>query len=179
MTYQILCVCTANVCRSPLATAMLAQRLGPGRFDVVGAGVRAPVGRPMDPAAATELTRRGIAVPSATARQLLPDLITASDLVLTATRAHRADVLELSPRALSKTFTLLEFAALTSMIADVTDVGSLIATAATRRSHGPGDVDLLDPIGRSAQVHHDVAGAIDTAVTVIAGRLRAASDPPE
>lgn len=170
VSHRVLVVCTANVCRSPVAAAMLAQRLDPTRFEVVGAGVRAAVGRPIDPTAAAELRARGIPLPEATARQLTPALVGVSDLVLTATRAHRAEVLDLEPRRLGRTFALVEFAALVDR-ADADDLDGLVAAAAAIRSSGPRDVDLPDPIGRPAEVHREVAARIEAAVATIARRL--------
>ncbi|MBC9226829.1 hypothetical protein GL325_10865 [Aeromicrobium sp. 636] len=173
MSHGILVVCTANVCRSPVMEAMLAQLLDPTRFEVASAGVMAPRGTPIDPESAAQLRARNVPVPERTARQLKRDLVTAADLVLTATRAHRADVLDLDPRALRRTFTLVEFAALCTQV-EATDFAGLVAAAATERSRGPRDVDLIDPIGQPTEVHAEVAARIETAVRTIAevlGRL--------
>lgn len=170
MSPRILVVCTANVCRSPVIEAMLGQRLGPG-FEVTSAGVRAPVGRPIDPGSADQLRRRGLDVPQHAARQLTRELVAESDLVLTATRAHRAEVLDLDPRALRRTFTALELAGLVED-AESGSVAELVADAAARRSQGPVDVDLVDPIGRSEQVHAEVATRIEAAVASIASALQ-------
>lgn len=173
MSPRILVVCTANVCRSPVIEAMLGQRLGPG-FTVTSAGVRAPAGRPIDPDSAEQLRRRGFEVPQHAARQLTRELVAESDLVLTATRAHRADVLDLEPRALRRTFTALELAGLVEG-AEADGLAALVADAAARRSQGPADVDLVDPIGRSEQVHAEVATRIEAAVASIVPALRRAS----
>lgn len=171
MEHRILVVCTANVCRSPMVAAMLHRALA-DRFTVESAGVRAPEGRPMDPASALQLSRRGITVPSTTARQLTPEIVAATDLVLTATRAHRADVLDLGPRALRRTFTVLEFAALAHLVA-ADDLAALVGGAADARSRGPRDADLRDPIGQPVVVHAEVADAAESAVAAIVARLGA------
>lgn len=146
--------------------AMLAHRLDPARFEVGSAGVMAPQGRPIDTDSAEQLRSRGIPVPDRTARQLTRDLVVEADLVLTATRSHRAEVLDHDPRALRRTFTVMEFAALCSQV-EATDLAGLVAAAAAQRYRGPSDVDLVDPIGRGTEVHADVAARIDTAVTTI------------
>lgn len=153
---------------------MLRERLDPGVHAVESAGVRAPQGRAMDPDSAAQLRARGITVPDPAARQLTPDLVSGADLVLTATRAHRADVLDLEPRALRRTFTALELAGLLEG-AEADDVAALVADASARRSQGPADVDLVDPIGRSEQVHAEVATRIEAAVASIVPALRRAS----
>ncbi len=172
MEHRILVVCTANVCRSPMVAAMLQHRLGGHGPTVESAGVRAPEGRPMDRDSAAQLTSRGIEVPSSTARQLTAEIVAGADLVLTATRAHRADVLDLHPRSLRRTFTLLEFAALGDLV-DATDLAGLVAGAAGARTQGPRSADLRDPIGHPAEVHAEVAILAETAVASIAARLKA------
>nr|WP_276568766.1 hypothetical protein [Aeromicrobium phoceense] len=163
-------VCTANVCRSPVIEAMLVQRLDGARHAVGSAGVRAPAGHPIDPDSAEQLRVRGLQVPAHAARQLTSDLVAEADLVLTATRAHRSDVLDLDPRALRRTFTALEFAGLVEGI-EADGFAALVAQAAAARSTGPSDVDLVDPIGRSVQVHAEVAARIESAVTTIVAAL--------
>ncbi|MCD9154535.1 arsenate reductase/protein-tyrosine-phosphatase family protein [Aeromicrobium duanguangcaii] len=170
MSHGILVVCTANVCRSPVMEAMLAQLLDASRFEVTSAGVMAPRGKPIDPASAAQLRARNVPVPDRTARQLRSDLVAAADLVLTATRSHRAEVLDLDPRALRRTFTLVEFAGLCTQV-EATDVAGLVSAAAAARSRGPRDVDLVDPIGQPTEVHADVAARIETAVRTIADVL--------
>src|SRR5690606_35172732 len=136
VSHRILVVCTANVCRSPVMEAMLAHRLDPARFEVSGAGVLAPVGRPIDADSAEQLRSRGVPVPERTARQLTRYIVAEADLVLTATRSHRAEVLDLDPRALRRTFTIVEFADLAAKV-EATDLAGLVAAAAVERSRGP------------------------------------------
>lgn len=64
--FRILFVCTANICRSPMAEHLLRGSLaalldtgGAFRFEVSSAGIRGWDGEPMDPAAAAELRRLG------------------------------------------------------------------------------------------------------------------------
>ncbi|MET1132812.1 MAG: hypothetical protein ABWX60_05265 [Aeromicrobium sp.] len=170
MSHRILVVCTANVCRSPVIEAMLRGRLDDSRYAVGSAGVRAPVDRSIDPDSAQQLRVRGVEVPEHAARQLTRELVARADLVLTATRAHRSEVLDLDPRALRRTFTALEFAGLAEGI-EADGFVALVAAAAAARSTGPSDVDLVDPIGRSTQVHAEVAARIDAAVTSIVTAL--------
>ena len=82
---------------------------------------------------------------------------------------------------MKRAFTLLEFAHLCDFAArtqeaEDTRLGSpaeLIAFAARYRSQAAGiEQDVPDPIGRSSQVHREVADLIDAAVTTIADTLR-------
>ncbi|WP_166376072.1 hypothetical protein [Aeromicrobium phragmitis] len=170
MAFRILVVCTANVCRSPLAAGLLRRRLDSGAFVVESAGIRALDGGRTDANVVQRLTRRGIHLPDLAARQLTPDIARQADLILTATRDHRGDVLEVFPGALRRTFTLLEFAALAPRVG-ANGPADLVRGAAMMRSDGPQDVDIEDPIGRSDDVHDAVARQIEEAVDTIAKNL--------
>ena len=170
MTFRVLTVCTANVCRSPLAEALLRHRLDPARFVVESAGVRALDGGRTDPHVVRRLTRRGIATADLSPRQLTPSVARQADLILTATRDHRGQVLEVFPGALRRTFTLLEFAALVDR-AEGDDAMALVRSASMGRSEGPQEVDIDDPIGQSEAFHDAVATQIEDAVVAIAERL--------
>ena len=85
-------------------------------------------------------------------------MVAAADLVLTATVEVRRQVLEDSPGALRRTFTLREFAAL---IADDTGVGDAVRArglggAVAARTRGGLDLDIADPMGMGPEVHADV-----------------------
>ena len=110
--YDVLVVCEGNLCRSPLAERLLTSRLAGAEVRVASAGVHAVVGAPMDASAAAELTRLGGDPSEFEARQLTASMATEADLVLTATRAIRGQVVATAPAALKRTFTLLELAAL-------------------------------------------------------------------
>jgi protein-tyrosine phosphatase len=177
--FRILVVCLGNVCRSPLAERVLRLRLrellreGAEAVEVSSAGVVALVGAPMDQSAAAELRRLGGTTDGFVSRQLAAPMAEEADLVLTATRELRARVLEDAPRALKRTFTIPEFAALagSDLLRDprVSSAGGLVRRAASWR--GSVDVetyDVPDPIGRPQQVHREVADMLDRDCTAIA-----------
>jgi protein-tyrosine phosphatase len=111
---SVLVVCTANICRSPLAAALLADAL-PGA-DVSSAGVRAVVDAPMCPVSATALPDAPRAEHHA--RQLTPELVAGADLVLTMEREQRSAAVRLAPGSQSKVFTLREALALANGLAE-------------------------------------------------------------
>ncbi len=182
-SFQVLVVCVGNVCRSPLAARLLADRLAasPRPFQVTSAGTRGLVGAPMEPAAAAELRRLGGDPEGFVASRLRAAEVHDADLVLTATRRLRSQVLELAPAALRRTFTLRELALLLSRD-EVTgaDPAALVASASTWRGSvagvDPDDLDLPDPIDRPADVHRAVADLIDAATRSVADRLLGAGD---
>jgi protein-tyrosine-phosphatase len=91
---QILVVCTANICRSPMGAALLRHALAaepePWRsLPVVSAGVSARTGEPMTPHSVTALKRAGIDSSRHASRPLTQALLDQSALVLCMTESHR------------------------------------------------------------------------------------------
>jgi protein-tyrosine phosphatase len=173
--FRILTVCIGNVCRSPLAERLLRMRFaGAGvtsSYDVTSAGVRGMVGHPMEPTAAAELTRLGGDPEGFVARRLTGQLVDDADLVLTATTDIRRRVVEEAPAAMRWTFTLRELALLVQGSSAGT-VPELVADCARRRgSLAAADLDVPDPIGRSADVHALAADLTAEAVETIAKAL--------
>lgn len=84
MFNRILMVCTGNICRSPMAEALLVQRLRSRHSStmVSSAGIAALVGRPVEAEAQALLRKRGLDVSAHRARQLTPELIRSFDLIL-------------------------------------------------------------------------------------------------
>lgn len=168
--FTILTICTANICRSPMMEILFRDRLDPQRFEIASAGVRGWDAAPVDSMVVLELARLGHEATGHQSRKLEVHHVEQAELVLTAAREHRASVLAMSPRALRKTFTLREFAALIEG-AESASLEDLVADASRRRSTAPTDVDLPDPYMQPPDVHHRVADAIVAAVDVVATRL--------
>jgi protein-tyrosine phosphatase len=97
-------------------------------------------------------------------------LVDSADLILTATKAHRSEVLALNPRALRRTFTLVEFAALCEKVEGAYPT-ELVAEAARQRSLAPPDIDIGDPYRRSPEVHRKTADQIAAAAHTVGSRL--------
>jgi protein-tyrosine phosphatase len=176
--FDILVVCLGNVCRSPLAERLLRlrfeQMLGDGAaaVRVTSAGVRAMVGDPMNELSAAELERLGGDPSGFVSSQVTGQRVTSADLVLTATRDLRSRVLEEAPRALKRTFTIREFAAIAASGLDrerVTGPVDLVAQAASWRGSAQVlEYDVPDPIGKSPEVHRDVADLLEGDCELIA-----------
>lgn len=182
--FQVLMVCTGNICRSPMMERILQQafdRRGAGGEVVVrSAGTWAHSGEPMQPFATDTLTERGVDAEGFSATSLSEELVRSSDLVVTATREHRSQVVGLCPGAVRRTFTLFELArvaatAPTSPHLDLTDtverVRQRVAWAARMRGSVSRDEDsvddLDDPLGAPLGVYRERAGAITGAVEQI------------
>ena len=175
--FTILTICTANICRSPLMEILFRDRLDPRRFEIASAGVRGWDDAPIDSMVVLELARLGHEATRHQSRVLDVHHVEQADLVLTASRDHRAAVLAMSPRALRKTFTLREFAALMEG-SDASSLEDLVLDASRRRSTAPAELDVLDPYMREPAVHRQVADTIATAVDVVAARSCQSPDPP-
>jgi protein-tyrosine phosphatase len=150
---------------------LLAARLPRERFEVASAGVGAMVGYAMSTYAAEELRSYGGDPAGFAARQLTSDIVESSDLVLTATREVRSQVLAEVPTALRRTFTILEFAELAKN-AEGSTPADIVAWAGTHRSLAAGvEQDVPDPYRRGPEEHARAATAIDAAVQEIAKGL--------
>ena len=161
--FRILHVCTGNICRSPMAERLtvhgLRARIGDAadRFVVESAGTWGHSGSPMESFALSTLKALGIEGDDFRARELVAEHVACADLVLAATREHRAAAVVLHPRAASRTFTLREFARLTGAVdpAQLTETEpverarELVRAAAGKRglvpTQSPRDDDLADP----------------------------------
>ncbi|MFE7843724.1 low molecular weight phosphatase family protein [Microbacterium sp. NPDC057407] len=176
--FRILTVCTGNICRSPFAEALLRDRLTPHLpgLAVSSAGTHAVAGHPMQEVAASELARLACDPGDFRSRQLTDSMIDAADLILTMTRGQRTWVLERHPRALRRSFTVREFAALLSFAGPLhRDPPAAVAAAAAARARlagRPGDsLDVADPYGSTASAYRAMADDLSQAVQEIVGRL--------
>ena len=186
-TFRVLHVCTGNICRSPMAEHLmrdgLRKRLGDDaeRFVVESAGTWGHTGSPMEPYALTTLSSYDVDGSSFAARELVAEHVVAADLVLGATREHRAAAVVLHPRAAPRTFTLREFARLVGQVDPaslpagdpVERARALVAAAAAHRGlvppPRPRDDDLDDPYQApesafaacGALVHATLQGPLD------------------
>jgi protein-tyrosine phosphatase len=190
--FRILFVCTGNVCRSPFAELLtqhlLAQRLPSDqvtRFVVASAGTQAMSGAAMHSLTRDQLPRWGVELVAGErhiARKLDRIALATADLVLTADREHRAEVVSTHPPLLHVTFCLREFARLLAPVSlrrtgedPVLRARAAVSTAALRRGCVPWvdktDDIVPDPYGRSRNAHHlstDMIGdALSQVLTVM------------
>lgn len=187
--FRILMVCTGNIGRSPMMERLMVHRLrelGAGEWmSVTSAGTVARFGAGMEPFAAQVLQERGLSATGFGATPLTAELVSAADLVLTATREHRSRVVNLAPSAVRRAFTVLELQrvahdsgaapverSLGVPESDVDLATSAVAWAAQMRGAvarpaDEADDDLPDPLGESIDVYRTRAEAISAAVEQI------------
>lgn len=169
--FQVLTVCTGNVCRSPVAEVLLKARLGKLGATVSSAGTRGLRDSPMTPEAqrlAAQLGGAGADISAHRSRFLQEGMLQQPDLIITMTRDHRREVAELAPSRLRSTFTVREFARLaqdltdddireaadgagTDLSARVRAMGALVASrrGLVMPAPNPEHDDVIDPYRRS------------------------------
>lgn len=88
MFNQIIVVCTGNICRSPMAEALLRARLGKRVQRIASAGTGALVGYPADPMAVEVAAEHGLDLAEHRAQQATLPLLASMDLILTLDQTH-------------------------------------------------------------------------------------------
>ena len=101
---HILVVCVGNICRSPMAEALLKQRF-PNKI-IDSAGVGALVGHPADPAALEIMSKQQIDITSHIAKQVDEQLAKKVDLIFTMSDGQTKWIEERWPFCRGKTFKL-------------------------------------------------------------------------
>jgi len=145
MFRHILVVCTGNICRSPVAQAMLQQRLP--NLTVQSAGLGALVGHPVEAQARQLAEADGLDVAAHEARQLEIGMLTEADLVLVMTDNQRQALASRWPEARGKTLLL----------------GKWLSQQES--------VDIPDPYRKSQDMFEHVHGLLDEATRLWADRL--------
>ncbi|SMQ58449.1 hypothetical protein [Agreia sp. VKM Ac-1783] len=193
--FDVLFVCTGNICRSPLAEQLFRSQTR-SLSDLIStrsAGTHALTGRPMTPEAAALSQALGGDPSGHAARDLSAAGVKRADLVLVAAREHRSAVVSLVPRASRKTFTLREFQRLLETHAERMPradadpgkrnregLGGFIAEVSSMRGLSrivtrPVDDDIVDPYRRSLETYDEAGQFILAAVTAVSQSLRAAT----
>lgn len=101
---NILVVCVGNICRSPMAEALLKQRYPDKVID--SAGVGALVGHPADPAALEIMTKQQLDITKHVAKQIDENLAKKADLIFTMSDSQTKWIEERWPFCRGKTFKL-------------------------------------------------------------------------
>lgn len=192
-TFQILTVCTGNICRSPLAKQVFELEFsGVDIFEVDSAGVQAMENVPMPEFSLKIAREQGVEAPDDhRGKQVSEELIHKSDLILAMDRGHRKSLVQLSPRATRKVFTVLDFARLIKATADsdlqeelklagdspVEKLHAAVEAARLSRSDlspldNSADEDVVDPYGKNQSDYEASAEQLLPAVHTIASYLK-------
>lgn len=103
MFSNVLVICVGNICRSPMAQALLLQRVA-SHLQVASAGTHAMLGSPMDPLAEAVLQMHQVPAPRHQARQIDRAMLHKADLILLMETSQQSSVLKLAPEVRGKTF---------------------------------------------------------------------------
>ncbi len=110
MFTNILVVCVGNICRSPMAEALLRHELGnPEGMKIHSAGVGAMVDQPAQDEAQALMRELGLDISAHRARQLGPNLLKEAELVLVMESRHKAAVTDIDNTARGKVHLLGEW----------------------------------------------------------------------
>jgi protein-tyrosine phosphatase len=186
--FDVLFVCTGNICRSPMAEFIFACRLrealGPeaDSFRVHSAGTSGLDGYPINAPAASAIAHLGVDTGDFRAREVNEAMLAESDLVLTAMRHHRGSVARLLPRITSRAFTIREFGRLVAQIdpaelpagPPVRRARALVELAAAQRGRQfvlSVDDDIQDPYGGHQSEFAESVNLIEAAVAPVVRML--------
>jgi protein-tyrosine phosphatase len=178
--FEILFVCHANLCRSPLAERLARRASGPG-VGISSAGTHAYAGSEMHPGSAAVLAERGVNAGGFSSRTVTGVLLERADLVLAADRGQRAHCVSLAPATLRRTFTLRQFARLAEAVPPGESTGDMPALLANVQANRhlapvapPDDDDLKDPVGRPIEEFRACADEIERSWNAILRVIAAA-----
>jgi protein-tyrosine phosphatase len=175
MAPDVLFVCTGNLCRSPMAAALLRKRAS---LSVGSAGFAAS-GRPPPSEVTVAMASVGLDLSGHRSRRVDAGLLRQSGLVVAMTRRHLVDLVALAPDALERCFTLVDLARRASLRTP----GETVAGWAAR--HGAGrtapsilglslEDDVADPMGGPLAAYVDCRDRLDA----LTDRLAQALCPP-
>ena len=172
-------VCTGNACRSPMAAAILQQRLAERGVDAraTSAGTRPWSSGAPEPAVEV-MRERGLDISGHDNQQLTRELVEEADIVLGMTRDHVSIAIARSPSARGRAFLVGELARLGADVGPrgETEPPALWAERAAaarppRRPLGRAVDEIADPAGEPIDFYRRTVAELDDRLTEIAALL--------
>ena len=172
---RVLFVCTANICRSPMAAALFAKAayvMDAPEARSASAGFLEG-GRPVHEHTATVLEGHGVDVSRKRSRKLSPEVVEKADLILTMTSEHARGVVSRFPKAISDVYTLRHFGTVVTPRPDGLSTADWLddLNAANRRAYLGDDplLDIDDPIGHPLDVYRELSVELENTINWIMG----------
>ncbi len=177
---EILVLCTANQCRSPMVEGMLRARIverGIADAMVTSAGFLSE-GRPATDEAVEVMAMRGIDIGEHRSRVVSAEYLEDADLVLAMARRHVREAAVLTPECFPRTFTLKE------LLRRADQVGARqageppgdwlarlhVGRSPTQHLGDSPDDDIADPVGSPLRVYKRTARDLDALVEAFVER---------
>ncbi len=181
-TFNVLFVCTGNLCRSATAESFGVRELRrhPGvRLRFTSAGTHAVEGNPAAVRSVAAAEARGASLDRHHARELTRRRVRVADLILCMAADHRPYVLAFDRSAARRTFVLASFTRAVSQWAWLaSSPAELVQMAAEHIRELPGD-DVDDPLGRPTAAYTACAERLDGLVTaLVSGLVKSISTVP-
>ena len=175
---SLLFVCTANMCRSPLAAALARRALSDAGAEVASAGFL-PGGHQIPADTVRVATGLGVRLESHQSTQLTPGILALADLVITMTRQQARDLVADDAELWPRVFTIKQFARwITRHRPPAAGLSRAWLEAEASGRHpvemlgADPDDDVIDPMGHHPRVWNAVAHELVSAVDEIAAALR-------
>ncbi len=144
--FRVMFVCTANVCRSPMAEVILENIVKEhhleDQIEVESSGIWASDGQPASELSRLVARENGLDLSSHRSQSVTPQLVKSSDLILCMTPSHKRDLLNIFPHFDNKIFTLKEYG----------------------RENPPQNNAIADPIGMNLNFYRSIFREIESEI---------------
>lgn len=170
---RVLFVCTANICRSPMAAGLFTKAAhAHGASDALAAsGGFLKEGRKVHDHVSSVLGERGIDVSRKRSQRLSDEVVGPADVILTMTSEHARRVVSQHPRSIGQVYTLRHFGSIVTPRRDHDTTREWLDSInlSNRRTYLGDDVllDITDPVGHPLKTFEGLATELENTIAWI------------